>query len=98
MAASADRLGREAEFAKYRRFQAAHEVATRTATRRTNVLAANFNISTVTWNDHERVHSSIARGLDTLGSRTKLMLHWADRIDHWFDPKKVLPIKRGTQA
>jgi hypothetical protein len=22
----------------------------------------------------------------------------ADRIDHWLDPKKVMPIKRGTQA
>jgi len=26
------------------------------------------------------------------------MRHWADRIDHWLDPKKVMPIKRGTQA
>jgi hypothetical protein len=33
-----------------------------------------------------------------LGSRTKLMQHWADRIDYWLGPKKVMPIKRGTQA
>jgi hypothetical protein len=26
------------------------------------------------------------------------MQHWADRIDHWLDPTKVMPIKRGTQA
>jgi len=26
------------------------------------------------------------------------MQHWADRIDDWLDPKKVMPIKRGTQA
>jgi len=26
------------------------------------------------------------------------MQHWADRIDRWLDPKKVTPIKRGTQA
>jgi hypothetical protein len=31
-------------------------------------------------------------------SRTKLMQHWADRIDHWLDPKKVMPIKGGAQA
>jgi integrase len=36
--------------------------------------------------------------LALIGSRTKLMQHWADRIDHWLDPKKVTPIKRGTQA
>ena len=36
--------------------------------------------------------------LALIGSRTKLMQHWADRIDHWLDPKKVMPIKRGTQA
>jgi hypothetical protein len=24
--------------------------------------------------------------------------HWAGRIDRWLDPKKVMPIKRGTQA
>lgn len=33
-----------------------------------------------------------------LGSRTKLTQHWADRIDHWLDPKKVMPIKGGAQA
>jgi hypothetical protein len=33
-----------------------------------------------------------------LGSRTKLMQHWADRIDHWLDPKKVMPIKGGAQG
>jgi hypothetical protein len=38
------------------------------------------------------------RPLALFGSRTKLMQHWADRIDHWLDPKKVMPIKRGTQA
>jgi len=26
------------------------------------------------------------------------MQHWADRIDHWLDPKKVMPIKGGAQA
>jgi hypothetical protein len=31
-----------------------------------------------------------------IGSRTKLMQHWADRIDHWLDPKKVMPIKGGA--
>jgi hypothetical protein len=36
--------------------------------------------------------------LALIGSRTKLMPHWADRIDHWLDPTKVMPIKRGTQA
>jgi hypothetical protein len=24
------------------------------------------------------------------------MQHWADRIDHWLDPKKVMPIKGGA--
>jgi len=33
-----------------------------------------------------------------IGSRTKLMQHWADRIDHWLDPKKMMPIKGGAQA
>ena len=36
--------------------------------------------------------------LALIGSRTKLMQHWADRIDHWLDPKKVMPIKGGAQA
>src|SRR6201993_1180131 len=36
--------------------------------------------------------------LALIGSRTKLMQHWADRIDHWLDPKKVMPIKRGMQG
>jgi integrase len=36
--------------------------------------------------------------LALIDSRTKLIQHWADRIDHWLDPKKVMPIKRGTQA
>ncbi len=36
--------------------------------------------------------------LALIGSRTKLMQHWADRIDRWLDPKRVMPIKRGTQA
>lgn len=36
--------------------------------------------------------------LALFGSRTKLMQHWADRIDHWLDPKNALPIKRGAQA
>jgi len=36
--------------------------------------------------------------LALIGSRTKLMQHWADRIDHWLDPEKVMPIKRGTQV
>ena len=34
--------------------------------------------------------------LALIGSRTKRMQHWADRIDHWLDPKTVMPIKRGT--
>ena len=36
--------------------------------------------------------------LALIGSRTKLMQHWADRIDHWLDPKKVMPIKGGVQG
>jgi hypothetical protein len=36
--------------------------------------------------------------LALFGSRTKLMQHWADRIDHWLDPKKAMPIKGGAQA
>jgi hypothetical protein len=36
--------------------------------------------------------------LALIGSRTKLKQHWADRIDHWLDPKKVMPMKGGTQA
>ncbi|MGX9430484.1 MULTISPECIES: hypothetical protein [Bradyrhizobium] len=32
------------------------------------------------------------------GSRTKLMQHWADRIDHWLDPKKAMTIKGAAQA
>src|SRR5262249_8572605 len=36
--------------------------------------------------------------LALIGSRTKLMQHWADRIDHWLDPKKVMAIKGGAQA
>ncbi|HVR57287.1 MAG TPA: integrase arm-type DNA-binding domain-containing protein [Pseudolabrys sp.] len=35
--------------------------------------------------------------LALIGSRTKLMQHWADRIDHWLDPKRVMPIKCSTQ-
>jgi hypothetical protein len=33
-----------------------------------------------------------------VGSRTKLMQHWADRIEHRLDPKKVMPIKGGAQG
>lgn len=36
--------------------------------------------------------------LALFGSRTKLMQHWADRIDHWLDPKKAMSIKGGAQA
>jgi hypothetical protein len=36
--------------------------------------------------------------LALIGSRTKLTQHWADRIDNWLDPKKVMPIKPGAQA
>jgi hypothetical protein len=36
--------------------------------------------------------------LALIGSRTKLMQHWADRIDHWLDPKKVTPIEGGAQG
>jgi integrase len=36
--------------------------------------------------------------LALIGSRTKLMQHWADRIDHWLDPKRVMLIKGGAQA
>jgi hypothetical protein len=28
----------------------------------------------------------------------KLTQHRADRIDHWLDPKKAMPIKGGAQA
>lgn len=35
--------------------------------------------------------------LALIGSRTK-MQHWANRIDHWLDPKKVMSIKGGTQG
>jgi hypothetical protein len=35
--------------------------------------------------------------LALIGSRTKLMPNWADRIDH-LDPKKIMPIKGGAQA
>jgi hypothetical protein len=35
--------------------------------------------------------------LALIGSRTKLMQHWADRVDRWLNPK-VMSIKRGTQA
>jgi hypothetical protein len=43
---------------------------------------------------------AIPEPLALIGSRTKLMQHWADQdqVDHWLDPKKVTPIKRGTQA
>jgi integrase len=30
--------------------------------------------------------------LALIGARTKLMQHWADRIDNWLDPKKVVQI------
>jgi hypothetical protein len=33
-----------------------------------------------------------------IGSRTKLMQHWADRVDGWLDPEKVVPIERGAEA
>ena len=33
--------------------------------------------------------------LALIGPRTKLMQHWADRVDSWLDPKKVMPIKPG---
>lgn len=36
--------------------------------------------------------------LALIGSRIKLMRHWADRIDHWLDPKKVMQIKGGALA
>ncbi|WP_271597130.1 hypothetical protein [Bradyrhizobium sp. CCBAU 45384] len=36
--------------------------------------------------------------LALIGSRTKLMQHWADRVDGFSDPKKVVPIKRELQA
>jgi integrase len=36
--------------------------------------------------------------LALIGSRTKLMQHWADRVDGWLAPKTVLPIKRGAQV
>lgn len=35
--------------------------------------------------------------LALIGSRTKLMQHWADRIDHWLD-SKVMPIKGEAQG
>jgi integrase len=36
--------------------------------------------------------------LALIGPRTKLMQHWADRIDGWLDPKKVVQIKPGLTA
>jgi integrase len=36
--------------------------------------------------------------LALIGSRTKLMQHWADRVDGWLDPEKVVPIERSAQA
>jgi hypothetical protein len=36
--------------------------------------------------------------LALFGSRTKLMQHWAGRIDHWLGPKKAMPTKGGAQA
>ena len=33
--------------------------------------------------------------LALIGPRTKLMQHWADRVDSWIDPKKVVPMKPG---
>ncbi|WFU14629.1 hypothetical protein [Bradyrhizobium sp. CB3481] len=30
--------------------------------------------------------------LALIGSRTKLMQHWADRIDSFADPRKIVPI------
>jgi len=38
--------------------------------------------------------STKARTARAIGSRTKLMQHWADRIDHWLDPKKVMRSRR----
>jgi hypothetical protein len=31
--------------------------------------------------------------LALIGSRTRLMQHWADRIDSYVGPKKIVPIK-----
>ncbi|MBB4396318.1 hypothetical protein GGD62_005442 [Bradyrhizobium sp. ERR14] len=36
--------------------------------------------------------------LALIGTRTKLMQHWADRIHYWLDSKKVTPIKGVAQA
>ena len=33
--------------------------------------------------------------LALIGPRTTLMQHWADRIDSWLDPKKVVQMKPG---
>ena len=33
--------------------------------------------------------------LALIGPRTKLMQHWADRVDSWLDHKKVVPMKPG---
>jgi integrase len=33
--------------------------------------------------------------LALIGPRTKLMQHWADRVDSWVDPTKVVPMKPG---
>ena len=33
--------------------------------------------------------------LALIGPRKKLMQHWADRVDNWLDPKKVVPMKPG---
>jgi len=36
--------------------------------------------------------------LALIGSRAKLMQHWADRIDYWLDPRKVTPIDAARAA
>jgi integrase len=36
--------------------------------------------------------------LALIGPRTKLMQHWADRVDSWLDPKKVVQMKPGLVA
>ena len=36
--------------------------------------------------------------LALIGSRAKLMQHWADRIDGFVDPKKIVPVKASLEA
>jgi hypothetical protein len=64
----------------------------RSAPKRDVVELQLVNLDNATVEGHYKKHGPLA----LIGSRKKLMQHWADRIDHWLDPKNVMPIKRGT--